>query len=564
MTKGSKHRHARAEGSRQVEAADRLLRAGKNAEALRLLLEASRLTPDGPLVLARLGLAYVTTGRGQQAIEVLRRSLAKRPNVGEVHYHLAIALQGVGDENGAVDAYREAVHLSPELADAHGRLGSLLYQKGLRSEAVPEFEKAAALLPGTPQASIHRAMAHMAMDRMAEAEDELRREIARDASNSGAFHLLGWILQVNGKLTEAVDVFERAIQNDPVNAYAYQGLVNSRKFTEADHPWIQKMLSQLEKSEGPAVMGPVEGRRRMTFHFALGKVLNDLGNYAEAMTHFDAANQIRRWLLPFNREGMERRIERLTTRYTPEFLAKNRALGSDDRTPILIAGLPRSGTSLLERMISNHPEVRGCGELDFWNENGRIWAFAEPAALARVSGELQRDYLGLLRQGAPHVARATDKMPFNFYWLGFIHLIFPNAVIVHCRRNPVDTCLSIYMTQFSVEWDFASALGDLADYHRLYRRLMDHWRAILPPNRLLEVDYEDIVAEPEKAARSLLAFCGLPWSAACVHPEANPRAVATASHWQARQPIYTTSVERWRRYEPWIRELRELIPPDVA
>jgi hypothetical protein len=167
--------------------------------------------------------------------------------------------------------------------------------------------------------------------------------------------------------------------------------------------------------------------------------------------------------------------------------------------------------------------------------------------------------VNLLRNGDSHVARATDKMPFNYLWAGLVHLLFPNAVFVHCRRNPVDTCLSIYMTEFAAVPAFSNSFEDLVIYHRHFSRLMDHWRAVIPTDRYIEIDYEDVARDPEKTARSLLAFCGLDWDPACLHPERNRQKIATASHWQARQPIYRSSLERWRHYEPWLGELRSLL-----
>jgi tetratricopeptide (TPR) repeat protein len=559
MTKGSSRRHARAEGARQVESAKRLLKAGKSAEAVTLLIAADRLAPGDPDVLASLGSACLGVGRFRQAVDVLRRSVALRPTVGEVHHDLGRALQALGDYELAIVAYREAVALSPELAIAHGSLAELFFQKGRRKEAASSYEKAAALAPGTPIARYQKAMALLATDRLGEAEEELRQLLSMDPANTRALELLGLILQISGKLSEAGATFERILERNPISASAYQGLVSSRKFSEADRPWIQKILAQLESTDWQRRFSPIDvDRQLIMFHFAVGKIHDDLGDYADAMNHFDAANRVRRRLGPFNREAIERRVERLIARFTSEFLAHRSTLGGDDRTPILIVGMPRSGTSLLERVVSSHPRVRGCGELDFWNERGPKWMDADLAALAKEAGRLREDYLRLLGVAGTDVIRATDKMPFNFFWVGLVHLLFPNAVIVHCRRNPIDTCLSIYMTPFVAVWDFASGMEDLASYYRLYRRLTDHWRAVIPSDRLVEIDYEDLVAEPERAARSLIAFCGLEWDPSCLHPELNPEPIATASAWQARQPIHRGSVERWRRYEPWLRELREL------
>lgn len=166
----------------------------------------------------------------------------------------------------------------------------------------------------------------------------------------------------------------------------------------------------------------------------------------------------------------------------------------------------------------------------------------------------------MLRKIAPDSLRVTDKLPLNLMWIGLIHLVFPRARIIHCRRHPVDTCLSLYFTQFLQRTDFAHDRGDLVFRYREYERLMRHWRDTLPAERFLEVDYAAVVADPEASARRLIEFCGLDWDDACLRPEDNQRVVKTASMWQARQPVYRTSVERWRNYEPWLGELRSLLP----
>ena len=165
----------------------------------------------------------------------------------------------------------------------------------------------------------------------------------------------------------------------------------------------------------------------------------------------------------------------------------------------------------------------------------------------------------MLRAIAPKAARVTDKMPFNFIWAGLIHLAFPRATIIHCRRAAIDTALSIHQTHFHPGLAFPTGGAELVAYFRSYRRLTDHWRRVLPADRLIEVDYEDLTRAPEAVIRRIIAGCGLAWDDACLCPELNPRAVKTPSKWQARQPIYRKSVERWRRYEPWLGPLRALL-----
>ena len=200
------------------------------------------------------------------------------------------------------------------------------------------------------------------------------------------------------------------------------------------------------------------------------------------------------------------------------------------------------------------------GELNFWNERGAAWHQAGPAGTeAPFLGQAAADYLGVLRAIGPKSARVTDKMPFNFLWAGLIHLAFPRATIIHCRRAAIDTALSIHQTLFHPGLAFPTGGAKLVAYFRSYQRLTDHWRRVLPADRFIEVEYEDLTREPEPVIRRIIAGCGLAWDDACLRPERNPRAVKTPSKWQTRQPIYRDSVERWRRYEPWLGPLRALL-----
>ena len=221
--------------------------------------------------------------------------------------------------------------------------------------------------------------------------------------------------------------------------------------------------------------------------------------------------------------------------------------------------MPRSGSTLTEQILSSHPEVAAGGELGFWDARDTpredIWSLTSTAEATR---RLADDYLATLRRFGPGAKRVTDKALDNFLRLGLIHRILPYATFIHCRRQPVDTALSIFTTNFDCE--YATDRGDLVFFFRQYQRLMAHWRQVLPPDRLIDVDYEVLVADPEPQARRLIAACGLEWDDACLAPHLNTRAIKTASLWQARQPVYKTSVERWRRYEPWLGEFRELLP----
>ena len=238
----------------------------------------------------------------------------------------------------------------------------------------------------------------------------------------------------------------------------------------------------------------------MQLHFAIGKLLDDLGDYAEAMRHFDMANQRRR--AAFDRAEFSADVDRIVRRFTPGFFAANSAFGRDDDAPLMIVGLPRSGTTLVEQIISSHPRVAAGGERSFWVKRASPWGIADATYLSpEMAHDLAGEYLAQLRRIGPTATRITDKQPFNLLNLGIIHLLLPKARIIQCRRHPVDTCLSLYFTNFWQVIGFATDKADLADGYQLYARLMDHWRTVLPSDRFLEVHYEDLIADREAVTR---------------------------------------------------------------
>jgi tetratricopeptide (TPR) repeat protein len=378
-----------------------------------------------------------------------------------------------------------------------------------------------------------------------------------------AYDLLGNLLSEFGRFDEARACFERAIAIAPLLAGCYYDLVRCRPVTGGDDGLLQRMQAALTTPR-------LEAGQRLRLHLAIGKAAEDLGDYALAMQHFDAADAVRRGSSPFDSAAFSIEIDRLIARCKPELIARAPELGSCDATPVLIIGMPRSGTTLVEQIVSMHPEVGAGGELQFWNERGAAWHQSgavgnEKPVVARefVAKEFlakaAADYLRVLRAIAPRAARVTEKMPFNFLWAGLIHLAFPRAIIIHCRRAAVDTAVSIHQTHFHPSLAFPTGGPELVAYFRDYQRLIDHWRRVLPADRFIEIDYEDLTRSPEPVIRRIIAACGLPWHEACLRPESNPRAVKTPSKWQTRQPIYRTSVARWRRYEPWLGPLRALV-----
>jgi tetratricopeptide (TPR) repeat protein len=533
--------------------ATQLLSAGRPADAIAPLRDAALLRPSDPIIQHDLGLACLEVGRVSDAIAALQRAVAGNPRYTDAYFRLGIALENLGDIGGAIVAYHRATELLPSLTEAWFRAGALVYTLGHRDEAIGCFRRAAATGGKTTFGRLGKARALLTEDRSLEAEQVLRRTLAVDPENAMAHDLLGNLLSEFGRFDEARECFQRAIAIAPLLAGSYYDLVRCRPVTSDDDGLLRRMEAAL------ATPG-LEAAQRLRLHLAIGKAAEDLGDYAMAMHHFDTADAVRRGFAAFDSAAFSIEIDRLIARCTPEWIARAPEIGSGDATPVLIMGMPRSGTTLVEQIVSSHPEVRAGDELNFWNERGVTWhrsgeAGTEKPFLARAAA----DYLSVLRAIAPSAARVTDKMPFNFLWAGLIHLAFPRATIIHCRRAAVDTALSIHQTFFHPGLAFPTGGAELVAYFRGYQRLIDHWRSVLPANRFIEVDYEDLTLAPEPVIRRIIAACGLAWNDACLRPECNPRAVKTPSKWQTRQPIYRTSVARWRRYEIWLGPLRALV-----
>jgi tetratricopeptide (TPR) repeat protein len=532
----------------------RLVAEGRAAQGVDLLKRSIELNPGAASSHHDLGVGLMAAGRAEQAVDAFAAALRLDSRLATAHDYLGYIFESQGQVDKAMASYQAAVALKPDLVDVQLRLGAFYRARRLRSEAAAAFRAAATATAGTVTARIAEARALEAAGAFDEALAAMRAVVEAHPEDADAHALLAILLGQAGLSAEAAACFERTAEMSPDNGAAWSGVALHRKFTPEDGPLIARMDAALARPN----LAP---RCRQSLHFALGKAHDDMGNYEAAMRNFDAGNRLRARLGRLNRDLLVRRIDRLIESTPPGYRDFQPDPGVQDATPILIVGMQRSGSTLTEQILSSHPKVAAGGELEFWGvrytQQDDIWSIASSAEGTR---RLADDYLATLRAFGRDAMRITDKMLSNFMLLGFIHRAFPNATLIHCRRHPIDTALSIFATDFETNVDFAAQRSDLVFFFRQYQRLMAHWRQVLPPDRLIEVDYEALVADPEPHTRRLVAASGLEWDDSCLAPHRNARPIQTASVWQARQPIYRTSVERWRRYEPWLGELRELAP----
>ena len=533
--------------------AARLLQAGRAGDAVVPLSEAARCMPGNAAIWHDLGLACFESGRITDAITALRNSVAVEPRFQDSYLRLGMALEISGALEAALAAYNQAAELQP-LAEASYRAAQVLESLGHAPRAIELFRRAAATGAGTTLGRLAMARALLAEDRDPEAEKLLRKVLSTERNNAVALDLLANLLADGGRFAEARRHFIRAIDVSPDFAGRYYDIARCGRMEPEDADLVARMRAALQSPR-------LDPAQRVRVHLALGKVADDLGQYEEAMREFDAAETVRNDIVRFDLGKFEQRVDRLIAHFTAERVAQAAAKVTDDARrgdarPIFIFGMPRSGTTLVEQVLSSHPDVRAGGELSFWNQHGSAWEGVDSDdTRAEHLSTAAAGYLRLLRglqSGGTHV---TDKNPLNFQWAGLLHAALPQATLIHCRRDPLDTALSIHQTHFNPRMTFPTGGDALVGYLRAYQRLCAHWRAVLPAERFIEIDYEDLVADPDKVIRRLVSACGLEWNPACLNPERNARTVKTASKWQARQPIYRHAHGRWRAYEPWLGKL---------
>ncbi len=536
-----------SEGVRQI-------RQNRFARAVPLLQQAASLDPRAEAYRLDLGLALMGVGRTTEAIAAFEAALVLNPECASAHQHLGDIFHGLRQINKAIASYEAAVALKPDLVIVQRWLARQYRLRGMTDKAAAAFRAVAAASPRTVGAQIAEARALEALGDADAAVAALREILQAHPDNAEAHATLGEILSHWGRSPEAAAHFQRAAELVPADVGSWSGLAVNKRFGAEDGPLLTRMKAALER---PGLTPP----DRQTLHFALGKAHEDMGRYEEAMREFDAGNRLRATGGGLDRAEVVRVIDGLIAATPPGYRDRQSDRGVDDTTPVLIVGLPRCGSTLIEQMLSNHPDVAAGGELDFWHDRRLLndcWRLTRDAEATR---RLADDYLAILRRLGPGAKRVTDKLPNNALIIGVIHRVFPNATFIHCRRQPLDHALSMLTTNLaSANFAFMASRSDIVFYYRHYLRIMAHWREVVPEDRLVEVDYEAVVADPEPQVRRLISACGLEWRDSCLAPQLNRRRINTASVWQARQPIYGTSVERWRRYEPWLGALRELLP----
>jgi tetratricopeptide (TPR) repeat protein len=573
-----------------------LFQLGDAAGAEKRLRRAVERAPDHAEAFGNLGIVLKARGRRDEAESAYARAVAIEPSNANALFNLGIAKHDAGKFGEAETAYRKALEVRPDWAEALNNLGNVLRDAGRLEDALVVLERAAAAAPNEAQTHYNRGCVLHELKQPLEAEAALRRAIAIAPDLAEAHNSLGVLAMEAGAFDEAGAAYRKAIALDPASAYAHNNLGNLMKtwgklddaraayrraidarpdYARAYYHLVDLDPDSLGKDDVARMEStfadmPENSGERAELGFALSRLRERGKEYDRAFEYLESANRIRRAGFDYRASDTRRIVDRMIAAFTPDVVKRADGVGFRTNVPIFVLGMPRSGTTLIEQILASHSAVFGAGERGDFKcclhagraEKGREADF--PDAITEYGPETWRRlgeaYVDGLRALAPRSPRITDKMPVNFLYVGFIHLALPEAKIVHCVRDPLDTCLSCFKADFVSPQHFAYDLAELGLYYRDYRRLMDHWHAVLP-GRILDVGYEVMVANQERETRRLLDHCGLGWEDACLSFHATERPVLTASSAQVRKPMYRDSIDRWRRYERHLGPLVDALGP---
>lgn len=478
---------------------------------------------------------------------------------GERLFAEAVEHHKAGRLKEAEKAYRAVIALQPRHASAFDALGRLAFKAEQYATSVDLFRKAIVLEPQSAGFHLNLGNVLDQLNRADEAIDCYRRAIGLEPNLAAAHGNLGNIYVSQGRREEACHAFARAIEFAPRRGsyYRMRALVEPLR---ADDPLFARMEHLIRPETALSDLDRVE------LHFALGTAYGDRGDYKRSFAHLLEGNALKRKHVSYDEEKVLGLLSRIETVFRREFLESRRDFGLATRAPIFVVGMPRSGSSLVEQILASHPDVFGAGEVQILPRllrrfDSTVGRFPDtvPSLSSTQIHHLAEQYLATLRIEAPTAIHVVDKFLDNFMALGLISLMFPEAKVIHVQRDPVDTCLSCFALLFSGHISFAYDLGELGRFYRAYARLMDHWRAVLPAGRMLEVRYEELVTNFEAQARAIMEHCGLAWDERCRNFYKTRRLVRTSSALQVRQPIYQTAMTKWHAYRDLAQPLIETL-----
>ncbi|WP_306262510.1 tetratricopeptide repeat-containing sulfotransferase family protein [Pararhizobium sp. IMCC21322] len=563
-----------------LEAAHKIYAVGQPEQAKLAYHAILQLDSSFPDANNSLGIIDVEAGKHDLAERWFEKAAKAEPTRPTFHNNRGLALLELKRNKEAVDCFKASLDADPEFVPAMVNLGKGYNAMGEYKEAIPVLKKAVSITPDFLDAYTELASAYGEMGQIDEAISSLDEALKVRPTAGRLLNQKAGLLTIFGRLEEAEAIHRKILDHEPDNINSYNAIARTKKFETYDDDMknmerLYKTIPDVDYSK--VLQGEVEKEGhedpKMNLAMALAKAFEAIKEYEKSFFYYKEGNRLRRKKYFYNQADDFREFDLHRQLFTPALLAEFKGAGHQDKTPIFIVGMPRSGTTLLEQVFHSHRDVFGAGELAFMPQlvreefkNMRI--FENKLKAGKVTNETFRGigaaYLEKVREIETDSPFITDKMPHNFLRVGFIKLALPNAKIIHSNRNPIDNAFAIFKQIFGNDGHpYAYDLVELGQYHNKFRELMAHWDSIFP-GQILENRYEDMVADLEKQTRTVLDFCGLDWDPNCLNFHEADRAIRTASVTQVRQPIYKSSVEKWRKYEaqlqPLIRVLEKGLP----
>ena len=542
----------------KIQLAVSFINSGQIKEAIGIVEPLIKNFPNESLLYNIRGVCSHSCQNYKVAIDDFRKAVELNSDYAEAYYNLGVSYGDLGEIESAKKAYKNALRINNNYPTAQNNLGQILFTQGEFKESISHFEWALEFKPDFAEAYYNLGNAYLSIEDLHNAIKLLKKAISVKPDFADAYNNLGIAYLRTGEQELAREFFEDAIALVPAYASAHHNLTSVKKYYEKDSQVIQ-MESLLSNTE-------MSIQDQIYFSFSLAKVYEDLGGHKELFKHLNKANQMRKKQLNYSISDSERHNEMIKLFFNNQSNKKIKILYKDSPSvrPIFIVGMPRSGTSLVEQIVSSHNQVHGAGELKNFNN------IIVPIIRDHLSNEdfsLTEDEFRLIRkQYEDELSKfnvnekiITDKWPLNFRSIGFILSAFPEAKIIHLKRNPTATCWSIYKHYFSNEGNgWAYNLNDLAEFYNLYIELMNYWHDLYP-GKIYDISYEDLTSNQEKETRKLIEYCDLNWDQNCLSFHKNKRDVKTASSLQVRKKMYQGSSDAWRKYADYLKPLNDAL-----
>jgi len=490
----------------------------------------------------------------QYAEHLLEKTIAEPNQNAEVQYLLGVAKARQQKQAASLEYFIRAIELNPKFPGGYNGLALALYELSEFNQAKQVCQEAIGKIPADKKLYTTYVKILGALFLHDEAIQLLEKATKNHPNEPQFWNNLATLYAGKSRKKEAIDCYQKTLSLAPNEHRLHEFIAGLESYTTDQDPHIEQMLSALNKV--------VSSDKESYVAFGLAIAYEKLGDFKRSAQFYRQANLAEAKRNPYDAKGNSKLAEAIKRKFTKEFIRQACTFGSSDETPIFIVGMPRSGTSLTEQILASHSAVFGAGELDLvklcmvngvnvkGNKLEPVVDNLQPQHIKVIS----QNYLQRIRELEPNTAHIVDKMPLNFRYVGLIHCLFPNAKIIHCRRQKQDTVLSNFKVHFQSYLNYSHDLNACIDYYNSYTSLMDFWHEQLP-GVVLDFDYENLIENPTDQTQRLLEFCGLPWEDQCLNFHKNKRSIRTASHLQVKQPLYSTSVGKWQYFLPYLPEL---------